>query len=252
MADAWAESATANAWSRGYYPMADVLQKPASGWHNKADDRAFDTKNFVLSGDLPATAPAHAKVTWGNGNHLTRPFIGAKKAYQSFALDRSAGPRLTVTAAKLGTTTIETSQGPATVPAWLFTVEGYDTPLKRVGVTPSKLPDPPIGPARQGSAGGLRSVLLAGAAMDRRVITVKATHGACDDGPTVKALETNENVVLHASIAGPRSGPCSAEMIEQRLKVELRKPLGDRALLDALTGQPVPYGEPNGQSPSWA
>ncbi|MEU8470554.1 hypothetical protein AB0F30_22065 [Streptomyces sp. NPDC029006] len=190
---------------------------------------------------------------WGSGKTLTRPLIGANQAYQSFALNRSDGRRLTVTGAKLGTTTIVTSRGKATVPAWLFTLESYDTPLKRIAGTPSKLPRPPIGQARQDSAGGLRNVArLAGTAADGRSITVRATHGSCDDGPVVKALETDETVVLYASIAGARSGPCAAEMIEQSVKVELRKPLGDRLLLNALTGRPVPYGDPNGTSPSWS
>ncbi|MFI5689439.1 hypothetical protein [Streptomyces sp. NPDC051636] len=252
VADSWRGSAAAAAWMQGYYPMADVVQKPASGWHSKADEQAYETKNFVLRGDLPGAPPAMGKVEWGNGKTLTRPLIGAKKTYQSFALDRSDGPRLTVTGARLGTTTIVTSRGTATVPAWLFTLESYDTPLKRVAVTPSKLPRPPIGQARQGAAGGLRSVArLAGMAADGRSITVKATHGSCDEGPLVKALETGESVVLYASIAGAKSGPCPGSMIEQSVTVELSKPLSDRILLDALTGRPVPYGDPNGPSPTW-
>ncbi|MEV5434252.1 hypothetical protein [Streptomyces sp. NPDC052701] len=252
VADAWRTSAAAASWSRGYYPMAGVLQKPESGWRSKADERAYRTRNFVLRGDLPTTAPGEGEVDWGNGDTLTRPLTGAKKAYQSFALDHSDGPRLTVKGARLGTTTIVTSRGRATVAAWLFTLEGYDAPLKRVAVIPSKLPRPPIGQARQGSAGGLQRVTeLAGTAMDGRSITVRATHGACDDGPVVKALETDESVVLYASIAGARSGPCTAEMIEQSVGVKLQEPLGDRILLDALTGRPVPYGEPNGLSPNW-
>ncbi|MBL1087457.1 hypothetical protein JK359_36855 [Streptomyces actinomycinicus] len=252
VADAWRASAAAAAWNQGYYPMADVMQKPESGWHSKPDEHAYETKNFVLRGNLPSTAAAHGKVDWGTGRPLTRPLVDAKKAYQSFALNRSDGPRLTVTGARLGTTTIVTSRGKATVPAWLFTLESYDTPLKRVAVTPSKLPRPPIGETRQGSADGLRSVArLAGTAADGRSITVKATHGSCDDGPVVKALETDQSVVLYASVAGARSGPCTAEMIEQSMKVELRKPLAGRLLLDAFTGRPVPYGDPNGLSPSW-
>ncbi|MEU1457805.1 hypothetical protein [Streptomyces avermitilis] len=252
VADAWRASAAAAAWDQGYYPMAALVQKPESGWHSKADEHAYETKNFVLRGKLPSTAAIRGKVDWGSGKPLTRPLIGANQAYQSFALNRSDGPRLTVTGARLGTTTIATSRGKATVPAWLFTLESYDTPLKRVAVTPSKLPRPPIGQARQGSAGGLRSVArLAGTAADDRSVTVRATHGSCDDGPVVKALETDESVVLYASIAGSRSGPCAADMIEQSVKVDLRKPLGGRLLLDALTGRPVPYGDSNGPSPSW-
>ncbi|MFF4763331.1 hypothetical protein [Streptomyces sp. NPDC001292] len=252
VADAWRGSASAAAWSEGYYPMADVVQIPESGWHSKADEQAYETKNFVLRGNLPTTASAHGTVDWGSGDTLTRPLWGAKKAYQAFALNRSNGPRLTVTGARLGETTIVTSRGTATVPAWLFTLKGYDTPLKRVAVTPSKLPKSPIGQAQQGSAGGLRRVAgLAGTAMGGRSIAVRATHGACDDGPVVKVLETGESVVLYASVAGAQSGPCTTDMTEQTVKVELRKPLGDRILLDALTGRPVPYGEPHGLSPSW-
>lgn len=232
--------------------MADAVQLPESGWQNTADERAYETKNFVLRGNLPATVSARAKVDWGNGDTLTRPLWGANKAYQSFALGRDDGPRLTVTGARLGETTIVTSRGTATVPAWLFTLEGYDTPLQRVAVTPSKLPKSPIGQARQGSADGLQRVArLAGTATDGRSITVRAAHGACDDGPVVNVLETDESVVLYASVAGARSGPCASELIEQSVKVELRRPLGDRILLDAFTGRPVPYGEPNGASPSW-
>ncbi|MFE2183876.1 hypothetical protein [Streptomyces sp. NPDC059455] len=232
--------------------MADVVQKPESGWHSKADEQAYKTKNFVLHGNLSSTSPAVGKAEWGNGKALTRPLIGAKKTYQSLALNRSDGPRLTVTGARLGTATIVTSRGTATVPAWLFTLEGYDTPLKRVALTPSKLPKPPIGQAQQGSADGIRSVArLAGTATDGRSVTVKAAHGSCDDGPVVKALETDESVVLYASIAGAESGPCPASMTEQSVKVELSKPLDGRLLLDALTGRPVPYGDPNGLSPSW-
>jgi hypothetical protein len=232
--------------------MADVVQTPESGWLTETDARAYETKNFVLRGKLPITATVRGKAEWGSGAPLSRPLMGAQKAYQSFALNKSEGPRLTVTGARLGETTITTSRGSAAVSAWLFTLEGYDTPLRRVAVTPSKLPKPPIGQAQQGSVGGLRRVArLAGTAMDGRSITVRATHGACDDGPVVKVLETDESVVLYASVGGAQGGPCSTEMLEQSVKVQLRQPLGDRILLDALTGRPVPYGEPDGQSPSW-
>ncbi|MFG2943552.1 hypothetical protein [Streptomyces sp. NPDC048282] len=252
VAHAWRGSASAAAWRQGYFPMADAVQAPESGWHSQADQQAYKSNNFVLQGNLPTATTEQGKIDWTGGNTLTRPLIGAKKAYQSFALNRSEGPRLTVTGAKLGKTTITTSRGTATVPAWLFTLKGYDTPLKRVAVTPSKLPQSPIAQARQGSADGLRSVPgLARTTTDGRSITVWAAHGACDDGPVVKVLETDENVVLFASVKGAQSGPCSADLTEQNVKVELRKPLGDRILLDAFTGRPVPYEELDGRSPSW-
>ncbi|MDV9175506.1 hypothetical protein R6V09_36020 [Streptomyces sp. W16] len=250
VADAWPGSAAAAAWSQGYYPVADTTQPPESGWHTEADKRAYETGTIVRRGKLPTTAITQGKVEWSNGSTLSRPLMEPNKAYQSFAHYNSKGPRLTVTGVKLGETTITTSRGPATVPAWLFTLDGYDAPLKQVAVTPSKLPEPSIGRARQGSTDGLWSIArLAGTTADGRSLTVRATHGACDDGPVVHVLETDENVVLYASVAGEQSGPCSAQLIEQSVKVELRQPLADRVVLDALTAWPVPYGELSGVSP---
>ncbi|MER7185375.1 hypothetical protein ABT404_38950 [Streptomyces hyaluromycini] len=252
VADAWWGSAAATAWSQGYYPMADAVRIPESGWHSQADEHAYETGNFTLRGQLPAATAAKGKVGWPSGDTLTRPLWGAQQAYRSFALNDSTGPRLTVTGAKLGTATITTNRGTAAVPAWLFTLEGYDTPLERVAVTPSKLPRSPIAEVSQGSAGGLWSVpRITGTAADGGSVTVRATHGACDDGPVVRALETEESVVLYASVAGAKSGPCTDQMLMQDVEVELRKPLGERVLLDAVTGRPVPYGEPGGPSPSW-
>ncbi|MFJ9629207.1 hypothetical protein ACIRU8_16045 [Streptomyces sp. NPDC101175] len=242
VADAWHGSAAAAAWSKGYYPMADPTRPPESGWHSDADKRAYETGNIVRRGRLPTTGITRGKVKWRSGSTLPRPLVEPNTAYQSFAHHNSAGPRLTVTGVKLGETTITTSRGTATVPAWLFTLEGYDTPLEQVAVTPSSLPGPPVGRAGQGSADGLWSVpRLARTAPDSRALTVRATHGACDDGPVVNVLETDESIVLYATVTGARSGPCTAQTIEQDVRVELRQPLADRVVLDALTARPVPY-----------
>jgi hypothetical protein len=145
-----------------------------------------------------------------------------------------------VTGARLGTTTVTTGRGPATVPAWLFTLEGHDTPLKRVAVTPSKPPKSPIGPAEPATLGRLMDLgRLKGVTDGGRSVTVGARHGDCDDGPVVKAHETTETVVLYASVKGTRPGPCTAQLLEQDLKVNLRRPLANRVLVDALTGRPV-------------
>ncbi|MCA1223147.1 hypothetical protein [Streptomyces sp. 8L] len=252
MAGAWAGSTAAAAWNKGYYPMADAVQIPESGWRSEEDKQAYKNHNFVLRGHLPGAAPAQGKVDWVTGDALTRPQWGAMKAYESFATDRAVGSRLAVTGARLGRTTIETSRGKATVPAWLFTLDGYSTPLVRVAVVPSELPKSPIGAVPQGASGGLRSLAgLKQTAPDGRSLTVGATHGACDDGPVVNALETEASVVLYASVKNPRNSPCTDVMAERNMTVELRRPLGDRVVLDALTGRPVPFGMPNDPSPTW-
>ncbi|MFJ9031638.1 hypothetical protein ACIRQP_24595 [Streptomyces sp. NPDC102274] len=253
VAGAWDGSEAAKAWGGGYYPMGDAVQLPGNGFRGDADKRAYETQNFVLRGELPATPRKDGQVRWESGGSLTLPLTGARTAYERVAGGSNDGPRLTVTGAKLGEMTLATSRGPATVPAWLFSLEGYDTPLKRVALGPSKLPAPPIKPAEEVSADELTQLgRLVEVAGDGRSVTVVANHGSCDDGPAVDVLETSGSVVLSASVVGTKDGPCTADMRHEELTVKLDRPIGDRILLDAFTGRPVPYGQPNQPSPSWS
>ncbi|WP_405650385.1 hypothetical protein [Streptomyces sp. NBC_00019] len=243
VADAWDGSRAAEVWRKGYYPMADVVQLPDNAFRNEADKLAYGAQNFVLDGELPTTSPEKGEVEWRSGGSLTLPLMDARQAYDSVARGGDDGPHLTVTEAKLGETTLVTSRGPATVPAWLFTLKGYDTPLKRVAIEPSELPKSPIGPAREtptDSQMPLEQFIKTSA--DGRSVTVLAGHGACDDGPAVRALETDGSVVLSAAIVGTDDGPCTSNLLMDNVTVKLERRLGERVLLDAFTGTPVPYG----------
>ncbi|GAA2423876.1 hypothetical protein [Streptomyces glaucus] len=243
VADAWDGSEAAAKWHEGYHPMGEVVRLPEGGLRGEADERAYDTGNFDLRGHLPATPREDGEVRWRSGGSLTVRLVGAPKAYAALDRDSGPGPRLTVTGARLGEMTVATSRGPATVPAWLFTLEGYDTPLERAAVSPSELPEPPVEPVGQklptdvlAPLGGLTEV-----AEDGRSVTVVATHGSCDDGPAVDALETSGSVVLSASVVGATDGVCTSEMRGEKVTVKLDRAVGDRILLDAFTGRPVPY-----------
>ncbi|KMS77375.1 lipoprotein [Streptomyces viridochromogenes] len=239
VARAWEGSPAAENWRKGYHPVADPVQLPEDAFHNDADKEAYTSQNFELRGDLPETPAKDARVTWRNGDSLTLPLMRAREAYEQLDRNSSPGPRLTVTGAKLGETTLATSRGPATVPAWLFTLDGYDTPLKRVALAPSKPPKAPIGPV--GDLGNDLWELgkVVEVAADGRSATVLAHHGACDDGPAVDVLETDGSVVLSGYMVGQKEGPCTAQLLAKKVTVELGRPLGDRILLDAFTGRPV-------------
>ncbi|MDC2954682.1 hypothetical protein PO587_09430 [Streptomyces gilvifuscus] len=240
VAEAWRGSEAAEAWTKGYHPLDDVVQLPDGAFRTDADKRAYATQNFVLRTTLP-TAPARTgRVKWSDGGSLTLPLTGAREAYDSVARGGNDGPHLTVTHARLGETTLLTSRGPATVPAWLFTVEGYDTPLKRVALAPSRPPAPPIRPAAKVPSDELWPLArLVNVARDGRSLTVIAQHGGCDEGPAVDVLETDGSVVLSASITGHKDGICTSEMLGEPRTVTLKRPLGDRILLDAFTGRPL-------------
>ncbi|WP_223863175.1 hypothetical protein [Streptomyces sp. 5-10] len=253
VADAWDGSKAAQQWHQGYYPMGEVVQSPKGGFHNEADSRAYGTGNFDLRASLPSAPRKDGRVTWERGASVTRQLIGAQEAFKALDRDSSPGPRLTVRGAKLGEMTLMTSRGPATIPAWLFTLEGYDTPLKRAAVEPSKLPEQPIKSVGQVATdalaplGGLIKIAGSG-----RSVTVIATHGSCDNGPAVDVLETSGSVVLSAYTAGSKDGDCTSEMHGQELTVKLHRPVGSRVLLDAFTGRPVPYNRWPKTSQSWS
>ncbi|MGW0369209.1 hypothetical protein ACWDZW_09875 [Streptomyces coeruleorubidus] len=245
VAEAWDGSRAAAQWRAGYHPIAPVVQLPAGGLRDDAARRAYATGTFDLRAPLPSARGKSGRVTWKDGGSLTRPLVAAKRAYRALDSNSAPGPRLTVTKAESGDMTVLTSRGPATVPAWLFTLEGYATPLKTAAVNPSEVPKSPVAPLGPdvptdvlAPLGGLTKV-----AEDGRSVTVVAHHGSCDDGPVVTALETRGSVVLSASVTGTSDGPCTSDLRGEKVTVKLDRPVGGRIVLDAFTGRPVPYTE---------
>ncbi|MFB7715498.1 hypothetical protein [Streptomyces sp. NPDC056105] len=250
VAAAWHGSTAAAAWRVGYYPVGEAVQLPRGGLRSQADKRAYEGQNIILRGELPSTSPRAGQVTWSGGDSLTRPLVDADQSYRALADTQVGGqPHLTVTGVELGEMTMTTSRGPATVPAWLFTLDGYDTPLKQAAALSSKLPPSPIKAARNIAGYPLNRLL--GITDDGRSVTVVALHGVCDDVSEVDVLETRGSVVLSATVTGHEGGAtCTKQARMQQVTVKLERPLGDRVLLDARTGQPVPYKGLHGISPS--
>lgn len=250
VAEAWDGSVAAAQWRAGYHPMGAVVQLPQGGLRGQSDKRAYESRGFLLKGELPTTRP-DGQVAWAEGETLQRPVLTADTAYKTIARADSEGPHLTVTEVKLGEMTLATSRGPAAVPAWHFALDGYDTPLKRSAVRPSELPKSPIRKARDLPGHPVRH--LTDIDQNGRSVTVMTLHGACDDGSTVPTQETRESVVLSASVMHPKrdNANCNKRGELQRVTVQLDRPLNDRVLLDAHTGQPIPYKPKFGPSPSW-
>jgi hypothetical protein len=247
VADAWQDSASARTWKAGYHPLAATVRPPSGGWHSGLDQQAWATGNFVLSGTLPDGPHRNGRIGWKHGPSLFLPLTSARRTYAALATAHIDGaPRLTVTGVRLGGTTLLTGRGPASVPAWLFTLKGYDTPLVVAAVAPSKPPRPPIRSLAGQSAQVLAPLAgLAALSRDGRSVTVLANHGSCDGGSAVDVLEAQDSVVLSAHVAASRQGPCTAVMITATVTLALRRPVGERILLDACTGRPVPYAESN-------
>ncbi|MEU4091825.1 hypothetical protein [Streptomyces sp. NPDC026673] len=239
VAEAWRGAEAARLWREGFYPLEDVVRLPEGAFRTDADKQAYLTRNFALRGKLPGKAP-EGRIRWADGTSRPVTPMTAQQAYELLGKG-STGRKdpLTVTKATFGEMTLLTSGGEARVPAWHFTIAGYDTPLQRVAIRPAKSPEAPIDALTEVTDDsmplhGLREVAEGG-----RSVTVRAGHGACDDGAAVDVLETRDSVVLSASIVGSGDGVCTKQLVIDPVTVRLERPLGGRILLDAFTGAPV-------------
>jgi hypothetical protein len=241
VAEAWDGSRAAKAWNAGFHPMSDVTQPPRGGFRNVADGQAYREKNLLLQAELPATWPKTGQVAWAGGGRLTRPLTSPKKAFGDMTGGNTGGePHLTVTHVELGEMTITTGRGPATVPAWTFSLKGYKSPLKRAAAQPSALPAPPIKGAPDVPVTRLHHLVRMNP--NDSSISVITFHSICEESSAVKALETKDSVVLSAtSLQKKGGGACTKEAKLQQVTVKLRRPVGQRLLLDSRTGLPVPY-----------
>lgn len=250
VAAAWDGSNAADAWREGYHPMGAVVQPPRGGWHTTADEQAYRDRSFVLRAVLPH-GPKTGPVTWANRRSLDRPLEPGAEAYGALSGGRVGGhPHLTVTKTEPAEMTVATSRGPATVPAWEFTLDGYASPLKRAAAVASELPEPPIRATRELPGQPLK---LTGTADDGRSVTVTVLRGVCDKRSALDVVETQGSVVLsYASTRRHSRELCTKQAKLQQVTARLDQPIGDRTLLDAMTGRPIAYKPDFGSSPSWS
>uniref|UniRef100_A0AAU2JWT2 Lipoprotein n=1 Tax=Streptomyces sp. NBC_00049 TaxID=2903617 RepID=A0AAU2JWT2_9ACTN len=237
---AWEGSAAVRQWREGFHPLEEQDWQPPGGFRSGEDKAAFAERNFVLRVALPAGPAPATVVHWSDGSTLTLPLLTAGEAYGQIGQGPDRDHALPVTGVRFGETSVRTSRGPARVPAWLFTVEGYATPLARIAIRAQDLPKPPVEPLGTFDDG---TAPLFGHSAESPEVTafeVTAGHGGCDGGVAVDVLEGTDTVVLAGRILpGPELGPdqgCAAMMYHERVPVTLSRPLGDRIVVDAASG----------------
>ncbi|MEV0155977.1 hypothetical protein AB0H57_19850 [Micromonospora sp. NPDC050686] len=231
------------------------LDKQFGDWEagNEQNKSALLAGLVSLAAELPALPRPAGVVVWADGTRLTVPLAAAGASLSGYRVDGSPDcdgcTPLRVTGAKLGTLAVDTTRGPATVPAWEFTLAGTSVRLARVAVDPSVLVQvsPPVWDAR--SAGSLR-VEAAVTRRGSRSLTVSFTGSrATGDEPcgmdyTAEAVESDSAVVVIV-YSHPYPSPlpegqgCLAIGAERSAAVELGRELGERAVLDAQQGLPV-------------
>ncbi|MCX4781243.1 hypothetical protein [Streptomyces sp. NBC_01264] len=253
VARAWEGSAQLKEWREGFHLLEDPVRLPAGAFRDGYDKTAYEERNFALRG-TPAELGGpggqgatggpggrSGRISWADGTSLDVTVLSATETYDALTGGAPTRERpLTVTGVRSGELTMKTSRGPARVPVWFFDLEGYAEPLARVAVAKAERAEPPIPPMR--SLDDSTSELFGHDAADpaATAFTVDAGHGACDGGVAVEVLEGADTVVLGGRILpGKKPGKgegCPLIMLKATVPVTLTRPLGNRVLIDAVSG----------------
>jgi hypothetical protein len=259
--DRWAQ-AVASAPSNSVVITGDLTGQigdwePAVGDNNKM---AVMSGAIVASSGLPKTAPPPGQVQWSDGTSKTVPLLSADAALNQIIA--SAGSKcpecrpVEVTTATLGTASVQTSHGSATVPVWEFSIAGSAVKITQVAVAAQITVTPPIwdpsnapvGISIDGAVGTPQSreltVSFGGAPLDET--------GQCGADYTAEAVESDLAIVVivtaHPHPAAPNpsglSFGCRLVAALRTATVNLAAPLGDRAVLEVREGLPVPVTAP--------
>ena len=219
------------------------------------NNKAALVAGLVRAGvNLPSDTPGRKQVRWVDGSSIDVNVLSAAEALEGLVA-ASSGTKcpdcrsLLVTEASLATGLVETSQGPAEAPVWVYTIEGTAVRVTRVAVDesitvvppPWNEDDPPVGISIESASGTAKSrdltVSFIGA--------VEARSKPCGADYTAEAVESELAVVV--IIIERRNGAqaaCDAIGRTRTAEVALEAPLGKRAVLEVRQGLPVPLLAP--------
>ncbi|MET8910828.1 hypothetical protein [Micromonospora sp. NPDC004551] len=269
VADAWRPGP---AWRSGYVPLDEATLLIGDPGFTDETKQAFLNGWYRDQIALPTARPADGTIRFPDGT-LRVPLVSAADAYAELhqadpppcgGRPTTPGPGrpkggptiepgpdgmvatqapspcvpLTVTGVTLGSASVRTSRGEATVPAWLFSVEGLRAPVARLAVAPSAVGTAPEGaaPGRPAGDGVVAATDLQAVHGNR--IDYRVGVGACDGQPVPLVLERDDVVVLGAGVVRT-TDVCTMQLVMKPLTVTLKAPLGGRAVLDVAGGTPL-------------
>ncbi|HEU4424489.1 MAG TPA: hypothetical protein VFR67_18325 [Pilimelia sp.] len=247
------DKAILDAGDRPHFVPVGELTGQIGDWEpDKGDNKAaLMSGRIVAAAALPTAPQPTGKVTWKSGATQTFRLISADEALRQLAAagagDCPHCTPLQVTGARLATAQIETTRGPATAPAWEYTLKGTAVRVTRVAVAASAaitVTPPPWDPYN--APGGLAIESATTAATNKRltvVFTGAPGPGSepCGADYSAEAVES-ANAVVVIVITHPHAADetCTAIGARRTTTVELARPLGERAVLEVQQGLPVP------------
>ena len=251
--DQWAAAVAAAGGSQSFVPVGDLTGQ-IGDWEigvGENDKIALMAGAVEAGFPLPTDTPPGALVRWDDGTTWMPPTISAQAALAALQGGHGAPTcptcsSLQVTGARFTTARIETSRGPATAPAWEFTLAGTAVKVTRIAVAPAGVVaiDASSLPSIDGWAGP--SVELATGHASGLELTVTFT-GAPDSGDkpcgadySGQAIESATAIVVIVT-EHPNPSPVGCRLVGARrtASVALAAPLAGRAVLDISQGLPV-------------
>lgn len=248
VAAAWRSSGAIEAWRTGLVPLGEFTQ--VLGFDDRSDlKEAFAAGRIGVDGTLPDTT-GMGEVRFPDGSTKVVGLVGARTAYTAFTAAgehpcptdaRCSG--VVITGATLGTTTLLTSRGEATVPAWRFSVAGLTQPIIRVAIDPEAMTVPPAptleaGDGRPPTDLGVEVVALLG--LSGNEIRYRVWIGACDTNARPVVHEETDIIVVGGTVTPPPAGSaCTANLVAAPVSITTSKPVGDRPIVEAIFGKAV-------------
>jgi hypothetical protein len=248
----WAAAVEAGGGKQEFVPVGELTAQ-IGDWEEEVGG---NNKSALYAGmvqaamALPAKMPGEAIVRWDDGRTMAVRPISAQQALQALvaAGDKSCSTcvPLQVTGARLSTAKLLTSRGPATTPAWEFTLKGTNVIVTRIAVAATDaivVTPPPWDP--NASPAGMRIDSATRSVDDRRVSVTftgapEGRDKPCGADYSAEAAESDAAIVVIV-VTHPNGAAvaCRAIGAIRTATAALTRPLGERTVLEVTQGLPV-------------
>ncbi|CAM3098579.1 hypothetical protein [Stackebrandtia soli] len=269
VAAAWKDADPASAWA-DELRVFDVKTSPPKGVElTEAQSSAFFVGYFDLDAELPEDSFARS-VTLPDDSEVAVEILNPHTAFEGLAFGgeppadcanetepddgesddpdgtaSNAAPCtvLTVTKVEAGSTTRWTNHGLLSLPAYLYTVDGIEGEFSQVAVALPERPELPVVEVPEFELGEDMKSAAYLVSMSDSQLEYTIGVGACDEKFRPLVHATDEFVIVAGSATYDGSEACTDQLIYQPVTVALDAPLGDRMVIDAVTGTMLTAGE---------
>jgi len=248
----WAAAVEAGGGTQSFVPVGELTAQ-IGDWEEEVGD---NNKSALYAGmleaavALPTEVPGEAAVRWDDGRTMAVRTISAQQALRALVAAGDKGcptcVPLRVTGARLSTAKLLTSRGPATTPAWEFTLKGTKVIVTRIAVAASDVivvtPPPwdssasPIGTRIDGATR---------TADGRQLIVAfigwpEGRDRPCGADYSAEAVESDTAIVVIV-VTHPNGAAVACRLVgaTRTATASLARPLGERTVLEIMQGLPV-------------